>query len=192
MLARCCLMTEAESCPSSNLTRSLMEQCASECVAAAQSTVFAVHQSQSHNFSVLPAWWYRVSYMYTAAMVLAVSTLRPDLFPRSTTQNAWDNVLVLFQTHEHLSDSVQVCRVALQRIFSRIEQMQGVSSSTFVFKGTLLTNRILQSGNIRIIFRTLPPTLTIFLYIILIVCRGLPTSKLYIDSVIRISGTWLF
>lgn len=73
--------------------------------------------------------------MYTAAMVLAVSTLRPDLFPRSTTQNAWDNVLVLFQTHEHLSDSVQVCRVALQRIFSRIEQMQGVSSSTFVFEG---------------------------------------------------------
>ena len=135
MLARCCLMTEAESCPSSNLTRSLMEQCASECVAAAQSTVFAVHQSQSHNFSMLPAWWYRVSYMYTAAMVLAVSTLRPDLFPRSTTQNAWDNVLVLFQTHEHLSDSVQVCRVALQRIFSRIEQMQGVSSSTFVFEG---------------------------------------------------------
>lgn len=123
-------MTEPESAPAGNLTRCLMEQCASECVAAARNTVSAVHQHQTHDINMLPAWWYRVFYTHTAAMVLAVSTLRPDLFPRSSTQTAWENALALLQAHESFSESVRVCKVALQRIFSRIEQTQIVPSST--------------------------------------------------------------
>lgn len=72
--------------------------------------------------------WFRVLYTYTAGLVLAVSTLRPDLFPRSATHTAWENALALLEVHEPLSKSVRVCKVALQRILTRIEQTQQTSS----------------------------------------------------------------
>jgi len=137
MLARCCLTTESESCPGGSLTGPLIEQCASECVTAAQSMISIVQKHQTHDISMLPAWWYRAFYVYTAAMVLAVSTLRLDLFPRSSTQPAWENSLTLLQAHEHLSDSVRVCKATLQRMFSRIEQTQDVSVSTLLFDSNL-------------------------------------------------------
>ncbi|RKK84936.1 hypothetical protein BFJ71_g14333 [Fusarium oxysporum] len=45
---------------------------------------------------ILPAWWYRVFYIYTAAMILAVSTLRLDLFAPSEIIDSWEKALLLF------------------------------------------------------------------------------------------------
>ncbi|KAH7304669.1 fungal-specific transcription factor domain-containing protein [Stachybotrys elegans] len=144
ILARCCLVTEPESPTDSSLTRYLIEQCASESVAAARNMISAIHKHQTHDNRMMPAWWYRVFYTYTAGMVLAVSTLRRDLFPRSATQTAWENALALLEAHEPLNGSVRLCKVALQRLMSRIEQTQSVP---LLFDRTLLNNQGVMGGN---------------------------------------------
>lgn len=130
MLARCCLVTGSQDRPDGILTERSVEQCASECMVAARNIISIVYRHQTHDMSMLPAWWYRVFYTYTAAMVLAISNLRPDLFPSVTTRGAWDNALEILQAHEHLSESVKMCREALQRILRRIEQIQDDSASS--------------------------------------------------------------
>ncbi|KAL5603463.1 hypothetical protein FOVSG1_006213 [Fusarium oxysporum f. sp. vasinfectum] len=139
MLARCCLSTETDNFPDGNLSAHMMQQCASACVEAAQKMIFVLHQHQRHDGSVgvLPAWWYRVFYIYTAAMILAVSTLRPDLFAPSEIVDTWEKALLLFQAHEHLSESVRVCVAALQMMFEKIEQTQHVAVSSVLFDGNL-------------------------------------------------------
>lgn len=115
----------------------MLERCASECVTAAQNTISIIIQYSMHDIrTILPAWWYRVFYTYTAAMILAVSTLRQDLFPRSTTEVAWKDALMILKDNEHLSEAVEACKAALQRMVTRIEQTQGTSSSTLLVDGT--------------------------------------------------------
>lgn len=80
-------------------------------------------------------------------MVLTVSTLRLDLFPRSATHTAWENALALLEAHEPLSESVRACKVALQRMFSRIEQTQSAPSSTLLFDKNLPNNQDVISGS---------------------------------------------
>jgi hypothetical protein len=111
----------------------MLERCASECITAAQDTISIVTQYSMHDIrTILPAWWFRVFYTYTAAMVLAVSTLRLDLFPRSTTEVAWRDAMIIFQENEHLSEAVKVCKAAVQKMVTRIEQTQDTPASTFM------------------------------------------------------------
>ncbi|KAH7078178.1 putative C6 transcription factor [Paraphoma chrysanthemicola] len=138
MLARCCLATEPESRPCGSLSGPLIEQCASACVTAARNMIIFINPHQITEGSVLPAWWYRVLYAYTAATVLAVSTLRPDLFPRSVTHAAWENVLTFFEGHEHMSEPVRVCKVALERTFSKIQEISNESVFASLPRGDFL------------------------------------------------------
>jgi hypothetical protein len=111
----------------------MLERCAFECITAAQDTISIVTQYSMHDIrTILPAWWFRVFYTYTAAMVLAVSTLRLDLFPRSTTEVAWRDAMIIFQENEHLSEAVKVCKAAVQKMVTRIEQTQDTPASTFM------------------------------------------------------------
>ncbi|KAJ6058316.1 C6 transcription factor [Penicillium canescens] len=136
MLARCCLVVEPDSLDGS-LSDHIMQQCALSCVEAARNMISVLRQHQKHDGSIgmLPAWWYRVFYIYTAATILAVSTLRPDIFTHAETINSWEEALLLFQAHEHLSESVRVCLSALQIMFSKIQQTQDVSMSSLLFDG---------------------------------------------------------
>ena len=111
----------------------MLERCASQCITAAQNTISIVTQYSMQDIrNILPAWWFRVFYTYTAAMVLAVSTLRQDLFPRSTTEVAWRDAMIIFQENEHLSEAVKVCKAAVQRMVTRIEQTQDTPTSTLL------------------------------------------------------------
>ncbi|USP77946.1 hypothetical protein yc1106_05220 [Curvularia clavata] len=127
---------DPDSHPNGILTEHMLERCASECVRAAQNTISIITQySMLDICTILPAWWFRVYYMYTAAMVLAVSTLRLDMFPRSTTEAAWQNAQMFFQENEHLSEAVKVCKSALQRMVTRIEQIEDNSTSARLVNG---------------------------------------------------------
>lgn len=128
MLARCCLSTEPDSCPDNTLTVRMVEQCASECIVTSRQMISIVYYHHTNNTGMLPAWWYRMFYTHTAATVLAVSGLRSDLFPISETCAAWEGAIMLFQAHEHLSESVRTCKMALQRIRSKIQQTQNASA----------------------------------------------------------------
>lgn len=122
-------MTEPQHSTNGNLTERLIQQCASECVTAARDMIHTIRKLQIKSMGVLVVWWYRVFYTYTAAMVLVMSTLRPDIIPRSETHVIWEDALLLFKEHEHLSKSVQVCKATLQKMFSKIEETQEVSVS---------------------------------------------------------------
>jgi hypothetical protein len=128
MLARCCLRTELDSCPDDGLAARMVQQCASECIVTSRQMISIVSNHHMHGTGVLPAWWYRMFYIHTAATVLAVSGLRPDLFPISETCGAWESAIGLFQAHEHLSESVRICKVALQKIHSKIQRTQDDSA----------------------------------------------------------------
>lgn len=129
MLARCCLTDELDRCLDSDISARMAEQYASECVGAAQQMISTVCHYHTYNTAILPAWWYRMFYTHTAAMVLAVSGLRPDLFPLAETCGPWENAMMLFRAHEHLSESVQICKAALQNIYAKIQQRSGVSTT---------------------------------------------------------------
>lgn len=128
MLARCCLTSGFDSCPDSSLTTRMIEQCASECVDTSRQMISVVCHHYTHNTGMLPAWWYRMFYTHTAAMILAVSGLRPDLFSIAETCGPWESAVMLFQAHEHLSESVRNCKMALQGIHSKIHQTQDDST----------------------------------------------------------------
>lgn len=68
-------------------------------------------------------------------MILAVSTLRPDLFAPSEIIDSWEKALLLFQAHEHLSESVRGCVGALQMMFQKIEQTQYDAIPGVMFDG---------------------------------------------------------
>lgn len=138
---------DPDSDPSGILTEHMLGKCASECVTAAHNTISIVTQYSMHDIrAILPAWWFRVFYTYTAAMVLAVSTLRLDLFPRSATEVAWKDAMTIFKENEHLSEAVKVCKVALQRMVTRIERTQDAPASTLLVDSEYGREGVTESG----------------------------------------------
>src|SRR5688572_11224116 len=77
--------------PSNSLQARLLEQGAQLCVSTAQETIADVVQHQRHDgrIGLLPAWWYRVYYVYTAATVLIAARLRPEAFPVAGLARSW-------------------------------------------------------------------------------------------------------
>ncbi|CAI4214111.1 unnamed protein product [Parascedosporium putredinis] len=84
-LSRFCLQpapsTSSRGCD--NLRNRVVKECASFCVATAQRLLSLMTQYQTDDGTVglLPAWWYRVYYIYSAATILIATKLRPDFFP---------------------------------------------------------------------------------------------------------------
>ncbi|KFA56239.1 hypothetical protein S40293_00027 [Stachybotrys chartarum IBT 40293] len=54
------------------------------------------YQTADGSIGLLPAWWYRVYYVYTAATVLIAAKLRPDVFAGGCGQSARKCVAALF------------------------------------------------------------------------------------------------
>lgn len=101
-----------------------MQQCAHFCVETAQSIIGLIleHQPSSGTVGLLPAWWYRVYYIFSAATVLIAARLRPDLFPCEDVLRAWNRAMDILQTLGQLAPSAKRCVVALQILSSKIIQ----------------------------------------------------------------------
>lgn len=69
--------------------------------------------SQSDGIGLLPAWWYRVYYLYSAASILVVAKLRRDIFPPADIQRAWDKAILLLEGHKRFGLSAHRCLAAL-------------------------------------------------------------------------------
>ncbi|KAJ6440029.1 C6 transcription factor [Purpureocillium lavendulum] len=72
--------------------------------------------------SLLPAWWYRVYYIFSAATVLIAAKLRPDLFPSENVLKAWNRAMGILKSLGQLAPSANRCVVALQILSSKIIQ----------------------------------------------------------------------
>ncbi|KAH0435766.1 C6 transcription factor [Colletotrichum camelliae] len=127
MLTRFCL----SQCPDStqahdDLSSRVMQQCAMVCVEAAQSLISVIVQFQRHDgtLGLLPAWWYRVFYIYTAATVLIAARLRPSVFSSLDISKSWNQAMALLHDHESLGPSPKRCAAALQILSTKMFQEQ--------------------------------------------------------------------
>nr|XP_036586895.1 C6 transcription factor [Colletotrichum truncatum]KAF6797452.1 C6 transcription factor [Colletotrichum truncatum] len=127
MLARFCLSNCSDSSQAhDDLSSRVIQQCAMVCVEAAQNLISVIVQFQRHDgtLGLLPAWWYRVFYIYTAATVLIAARLRPAVFSSLDISRSWNQAMALLHDHENLGPSPRRCAAALQILSTKIFQEQ--------------------------------------------------------------------
>ncbi|KAL6366158.1 hypothetical protein LRP88_00255 [Fusarium phalaenopsidis] len=104
LLSRFCLtQSPAEnSLADDTLQIRVIQQGAMFCVATAQNiiTTLLTHQTLDSTVGLLPAWWYRVYYVYSAATVLIAAKLRPDAFPAVEIGRSWGQAISVLKAHE--------------------------------------------------------------------------------------------
>ncbi|RSL90031.1 hypothetical protein CEP51_000891 [Fusarium floridanum] len=104
LLSRFCLtQSPAEnSLADDTLQIRVIQQGAMFCVATAQNiiTTLLTHQTLDSTVGLLPAWWYRVYYVYSAATVLIAAKLRPDIFPAVEIGRSWGQAISVLKAHE--------------------------------------------------------------------------------------------
>lgn len=94
------------------------------CVSTAQETIAEVFKNQKVDEAIgaLPAWWYRVYYVYTAATVLVAAKLRLEVFPGPEIGRSWAQAMSVLKTHEKFGKSARRCGTALQLLSAKINQ----------------------------------------------------------------------
>ncbi|KAH6993592.1 fungal-specific transcription factor domain-containing protein [Fusarium venenatum] len=126
VLSRFCLSPFPSKRPQAedNLQTRVIQQSAMFCVATAQNMIntLVAHQSMDRTVGLLPAWWYRVYYVYSAATVLIAAKLRPDIFSAAGIGQSWGQAISLLKTHEQFGQSAKRCVTALHILSSKILQ----------------------------------------------------------------------
>ncbi|KAK4096161.1 hypothetical protein N658DRAFT_519361 [Parathielavia hyrcaniae] len=126
-MARFCLdqapSRESKATPSGLASR-LVQQAASLCVATAQEVVSVLVRFEAHDGTVglLPAWWYRLYFVYSAATILIVARLRPELAGEGSLQRSWDEAVSVLRDHERFGQSARRCVAVLNILSGRIMQ----------------------------------------------------------------------
>lgn len=90
-------------------------------------SVLATYQQQDGTVGLLPAWWYRVYYVYSAATILIVAKLRPDVFPLTEINKSLGEAMTVLEAHEKFGQSPRRCLAALNILSSQI--LQGVQGN---------------------------------------------------------------
>ncbi|KAL6916560.1 hypothetical protein FSST1_008055 [Fusarium sambucinum] len=126
VLSRFCLSPFPSKRPQAedNLQTRVIQQSAMFCVTTAQNMIntLVAHQSMDRTVGLLPAWWYRVYYVYSAATVLIAAKLRPDVFSAAGIGQSWGQAISLLKTHEQFGQSAKRCVTALHILSSKILQ----------------------------------------------------------------------
>lgn len=128
IVARVCLpqpgVATATPRPPDSLQSRVMQQCTICCVDVARNIISLLLKYQAYDGTVgmLPAWWYRVYYLFSAATVLIAAKLRTDIFNVQDINQTWNEVMKVLQAHEHVSQSARRCVAALQILSSKILQ----------------------------------------------------------------------
>ncbi|KAM3471638.1 hypothetical protein MY8738_009230 [Beauveria namnaoensis] len=117
----CLPHADAES-DTERLASRLRKQCALECVATARATIktFFDHQVSDGTVGLLPAWWYRLYYLFSASTVLIAAKLRPDVFPVEGINQSWGQAIHVFERLQHVSQSAHKCVAALRILSTKI------------------------------------------------------------------------
>lgn len=148
-LALMCL-SKSQASSSESASRSLQnriyQQCAQGCVETAQSTIgLIVHYATSDGtVGLLPAWWYRLYYLFAASTVLIAAKLRPDLFPSPDIDRSWKQAIDTLQKLENISLSAQKCIAALHMLSAKVLQTSEAESASIA---TDMWKRYLPEGS---------------------------------------------
>lgn len=85
-------------------------------------SIISEHESVGRGITLLPAWWYRVYYIYTAATILLAAELRVEIFAHSSISEHWNMAMSSLRSHEHFGISARRCVAALEILSSKILQ----------------------------------------------------------------------
>ncbi|CAI6100897.1 unnamed protein product [Clonostachys chloroleuca] len=109
-----------------------LKECAIMCVSTAQKIISVLLKYQAIDGSIgyLPAWWYRVYYVYTAATVLIAAKLRPEVLPEPDFNQTWGEAMSILRDHERFGQSARRCGTALQLLSAKIQQPEAPRPST--------------------------------------------------------------
>ncbi|KAK2749281.1 hypothetical protein FQN55_003606 [Onygenales sp. PD_40] len=108
-------------------------QCSIICVKVAQEVIELIYKSIPTDGTVgpLPAWWYNILYVYTAATVLIAGCLRSAIVTEVTEPaitRSWNCALEILRKYHDYSTSARRCVAALEILYDRVAS-EAVSSS---------------------------------------------------------------
>lgn len=134
MLFRCCLDAPTPPAPPASddsLSQRVVRECTLLCVATAQNliSILATHQPTDGTVGLLPAWWYRVYYVFTAATILVVAKLRPELFDAQGVLRSWDQALLVLEAHEKFGPSARRCVAVLEILSDKVFRVSGAAAA---------------------------------------------------------------
>ena len=111
-----------------NLLQRMAVQCSILCVRTAQAAIENIHSqlpTETGLMGTLPAWWYLVFYVYTAATVLLAARLRSFITAEVSQQSidqSWADALEILRRYESCSTSAKRCVAVLEMLFDRVPQ----------------------------------------------------------------------
>ncbi|GFG23844.1 hypothetical protein IFM61606_03736 [Aspergillus udagawae] len=101
------------------------QQCSIICVKVAQEVIELIHSNIPADGSAgpLPAWWYNILYVYTAATVLIAGRLRSAILEEVTETaitRSWNCALEILRSYHSYSSSARRCVAALEILYERV------------------------------------------------------------------------
>lgn len=137
ILASFCLAPQSEAESPDTLESRVLRECALLCVSTAQSVISALlkHQTVDGTVGLLPAWWYRVYYVYTAATVLIAAKLRSEVFSGADLSRSWSQAMSVLKSHEKFGQSARRCVAALHFLSAKMKQDGGGEHSGRTSRG---------------------------------------------------------
>ncbi|RAL15779.1 transcription factor domain-containing protein [Aspergillus homomorphus CBS 101889] len=100
-------------------------QCSTICVKVAQEVIGLIygHIPADATAGPLPAWWYNILYVYTAATVLIAGRLCPAILEEVTEPaigQSWHHALEILRKYHSYSTSARRCVAALEILYERV------------------------------------------------------------------------
>ncbi|KAL2820921.1 fungal-specific transcription factor domain-containing protein [Aspergillus cavernicola] len=129
ILSKYCTARDIASDPLISLNDSFPQrvalQCSTICVKVAQEVIELIYSNipSDGTSGPLPAWWYNILYVYTAATVLIASRLCPAILQEVTetaTTRSWNCALEILRKYQSYSTSARRCVAALEILYERV------------------------------------------------------------------------
>ncbi|KAH1551910.1 hypothetical protein KXX59_007630 [Aspergillus fumigatus] len=124
ILAQYCLPQSTEKQVDSLCSRMVM-QGSKMCLETAHRTIELIysHLDSSTVTGPVPAWWYSVLYIYTAATVLLSERLRPEIaigIENFSNAVSWQRAILVLNTYARVANSAKRCVAALEILSAKI------------------------------------------------------------------------
>ncbi|KAH8588230.1 fungal-specific transcription factor domain-containing protein [Bisporella sp. PMI_857] len=124
--------TDAGTVLDESLTQRMVLQCSNLCLRAAHDliSIVRVHFIKKDMTGVLPAWWYNIFYVYTAATCLLAARLRPVIqhdIAHYTVAQSWNDAIEILKSLECFGESAQRCVTALEILSSKFPMVSEAS-----------------------------------------------------------------
>ncbi|KAJ5818968.1 hypothetical protein N7474_004559 [Penicillium riverlandense] len=118
-------------------------QCSIICVKVAQESIELIYSNVPADGTggPLPAWWYNILYVYTAATVLIAGRLCPAILEEvteATVTRSWNCALEILRKYQSYSTSARRCVAALEILYERVAS-EG-SSADSIARGEPINN----------------------------------------------------